>query len=58
MVRNRKNSDLVSDDVINDAEREAPHDDATLSVTPQRAETRVLQEQSDRLLELGKEGLR
>jgi hypothetical protein len=58
VVRDRENTDLIPDDGVDDAERESARDQATPPVSPHRAETWVLQEQSDGALELGKEGLR
>lgn len=58
VVCDRKDADLITDDSVDDTEREASCDETTFTVAPYRAETWVLQEKADAVLELHEEGLR
>jgi hypothetical protein len=53
----RKDTDLIGHDRVDDAERETSRDKTTFAVTPYRAEARILEQQTDGVLEFGEERL-
>ena len=58
MVRDREDADLLANYGVDDAEREASCDKTTFAATPHRAETWILHEKADGVLELREERLR
>jgi hypothetical protein len=58
MVCDREDADLIADEGVDDAKREASRDKTTFPMTPHGAEAGVLQEEPDGALELREEGLR
>jgi hypothetical protein len=57
VVRDCEDADLIADDGVDETVGKAAHPNAALSATPDRAETGVLKEKTDGVLELGEQGL-
>jgi len=57
VVCDRQDAELIFHHGVDDAEREASSHKATLPVTPNRPQARMLEQQCDGTLELREEGL-